>query len=257
MQSIFWFSLFLLAFSPSFSATSKAGLLNWDSKESQSRFARSGAKGDFFALTNFFEAQTNKFNCGPSSGAIVLNILLLGDQSVAKPNDTDGYPIKKVFLGDKFVPTLHRFSQHNFLNERTDKIKPRPVFFGEKRNGKIEGGLTLDEFTEMIRVNGLASNRFYVESLAKQKELQEKIVASLVDDTSYVIANFDRKVIGQPGGGHISPVAAYDETSDSFLVLDVNPTVTPWFWIDAKDFFRAMHSKDGERHRGFVIVSRK
>jgi len=41
--------------------------------------------------------------------------------------------------------------------------------------------------------------------------------------------NYKRSAIGQKGGGHISPLGAYDEISDSFLVLDVNPASS---WLD-------------------------
>jgi len=43
------------------------------------------------------------------------------------------------------------------------------------------------------------------------------------------IVNYKRSAIGQKGGGHISPLGAYDEISDSFLVLDVNPASS---WLD-------------------------
>ena len=67
--------------------------------------------------------------------------------------------------------------------------------------------------------------------------------------------NYSRKALGQPGGGHISPVGAYDETSDSFLVMDVNPNRAPWVWITSDDLVAAMRTFDTVENRGYVLIA--
>jgi hypothetical protein len=37
--------------------------------------------------------------------------------------------------------------------------------------------------------------------------------------------NFHRSALGEVGGGHMSPLAAYEPRSDSFLLLDVSRCV--------------------------------
>jgi hypothetical protein len=56
-------------------------------------------------------------------------------------------------------------------------------------------------------------------------------------------------------GGHISPIGAYDQKTDSILVLDVASSKRPWIWVNVYDFYFGMHQKDGENYRGYLIVS--
>ena len=64
----------------------------------------------------------------------------------------------------------------------------------------------------------------------------------------------NRPTVGQVGGGHISPLGAYDKTSDSFLVLDVNPNGHPWVWIPAPLLIQSMRTHDVNENRGYVLV---
>jgi hypothetical protein len=68
-----------------------------------------------------------------------------------------------------------------------------------------------------------------------------------------------RKAIGQESGGHISPLAAYDEDSDRFLILDVSRYKYPPVWVETEALFAAMHTPDSDndnKSRGFIVVSR-
>ena len=76
----------------------------------------------------------------------------------------------------------------------------------------------------------------------------------IVAEGDYVIVNYDRATLGQTGGGHISPLGAYDQLSDSVLVLDVNPTGHPWVWVEATALFKAMATKDTVENRGYLLV---
>ena len=60
--------------------------------------------------------------------------------------------------------------------------------------------------------------------------------------------------MGQQGGGHISPLAAYDTTSDSFLVLDVNPASAGWVWMPAATLIKGMRTFDKVENRGHIHV---
>ena len=65
--------------------------------------------------------------------------------------------------------------------------------------------------------------------------------------------------IGQEIGGHISPLAAYDDESDRFLILDVARYKYPPVWVKASDLFDAMNTPDAandNRRRGFVLVAK-
>ena len=58
----------------------------------------------------------------------------------------------------------------------------------------------------------------------------------------------------QQGGGHISPLAAYDAKSDSFLVMDVNSTDQRWVWVKASALLVSMRTPDAQENRGYLLV---
>ena len=70
------------------------------------------------------------------------------------------------------------------------------------------------------------------------------------------LLNYSRKAVGQDGDGHISPLAAYDADSDSFLVLDVARYKYPPVWISFEQLFAAMQGIDSDsgRSRGVLIL---
>jgi hypothetical protein len=71
---------------------------------------------------------------------------------------------------------------------------------------------------------------------------------------TYVFVNYRRVAVGQRGGGHISPLGAYDAGSDSFLVLDVNPAVAGWVWMPTRLLVSGMRTFDTVENRGYVVI---
>jgi Phytochelatin synthase len=76
----------------------------------------------------------------------------------------------------------------------------------------------------MLRANGLATRLVIVDGSKSEDEIRRDLVENLSRKSDYAIVAYQRKAVGQPGFGHISPLGAYDAQSDSFLVLDVNPS---------------------------------
>ena len=70
----------------------------------------------------------------------------------------------------------------------------------------------------------------------------------------YVIVNYRRVEVGQTGGGHISPLGAFDAESDSVLVLDVNPASAGWVWMPVALLIRGMRTFDTVENRGYILV---
>ena len=50
---------------------------------------------------------------------------------------------------------------------------------------------------------------------------REDLRTVLMDSVRFLVVNFKGRTIGASTDGHISPVAAYDEKTDSVLLLDV------------------------------------
>jgi hypothetical protein len=61
--------------------------------------------------------------------------------------------------------------------------------------------------------------------------------------------------LNQSGAGHISPIAAYDEPGDAFLILDQAAYKYPFTWVPAKNLFDAARTLDGARSRGLLLIS--
>ena len=85
--------------------------------------------------------------------------------------------------------------------------------------------------------------------------VRRELTANLVTRNDFVLVNYARKSLGQEGGGHISPLGAYDERSDSFLIMDVNPNRAPWVWVETDALIAAMRTFDTVENRGYLLVS--
>ena len=69
-----------------------------------------------------------------------------------------------------------------------------------------------------------------------------------------MIVNYLRRAVGQKGGGHISPLGAYDDQSDTFLVLDVNPSAAGWVWMSTATLVKGMRTFDTIENRGYIVI---
>lgn len=58
--------------------------------------------------------------------------------------------------------------------------------------------------------------------------------------------NFHRQPLGMVGGGHMSPVGAYDNRTDRLLILDVSRYKYPPMWVPMPAIFDAMNTTDSD-----------
>jgi hypothetical protein len=232
----------------------EAGLVAFASEEGLSRLARAAAKVDFPELANQFEAQSNGAFCGPTSAAIVLNASfsrkgdLPRDRSRLRAEDLQ-------FLPPGLDLSLPRFTQDNVIAKGQ---KTRAQVFGEPIgvNGKQikDFGYQLRQLDEMLRANGVTTRLVVVDDAKPLADIRGDLIDNLKHSNNYVIVGYKRSAVGQKGGGHISPLGAYDESSDSFLVLDVNPTSAGWVWMGAATLAKGMQTFDTVENRGYILV---
>lgn len=236
------------------SAVASQELVPFASQEGLARLSRSTAKVDFPALANQFEAQSNAAFCGPTSAAIVLNTIrgrsadLPHDRSRLRPEDFK-------YIPKAFDPTLPRFTQDNVI---TKGKKTRAQVLGEPM---LVGGKTIHDvgyqtrqLDEMLRANGLKTRLVIVDDSKTEKDIRADLVDNLKRGGDYVIVSYLRKAVGQQGLGHISPLGAYDAESDSFLVLDVNPTSAGWVWMPTATLVKGMRTFDTVENRGYILI---
>jgi hypothetical protein len=232
-------------------------LVPFASPESMTRLARAAAKVDFFHLANHFESQQNLGYCGPTSSTIVLNALRAEDKTVAKPRDPGLFPAEyRKNLPPGLDPVFARYTQSTFFDDATTSVKTRDQFFGKPKapGQKPSPGLELREFAGILAAHGLATELRVTDDKLDDATIRRELLANLAAADDYVVINYFRPALGQQGGGHISPLGAYDKTSDSFLVLDVNPNGHPWVWVPAPMLIAAMRTADVHENRGYVLV---
>ena len=229
-------------------------LLPFASPEGLARLTRAGAKADFAPLANQFEAQASVAFCGPTSAAIVLNaansprVTLPRDSSRLLPEDGSHLP-KGLDL------TVPRHTQESVIAKGA---KTRAQVFGEPRtvDGKTlrDGGYQLRQLDQLLRAHGLATRLVVVDEVKAEAEIRQDLLRNLQQAGDFVIVNYRRSAVGQAGGGHMSPLAAYDAESDSVLVLDVNPSLQPWVWMPVATLIQGVRTKDVLENRGYILV---
>ncbi|NMO18597.1 phytochelatin synthase [Pyxidicoccus fallax] len=237
--------------------STNAGLVTFSAPESIKRLERSRHKVDFFHLANQFESQGNKAFCGPTSSVIVLNALRMGNDAVAKPQDPSLVTDEdRKLLPAGFDPLFHRYTQNNFFDTRVQEVKTRAEVFGQPRGegAKSDAGIQLRQLAGMLAAQGLDVKLRVLNDSLKDATMREELKQNLKTEGDYVIINYSRPLLGQQGSGHISPLAAYDQKSDSFLVMDVNATDQRWVWVKAPALFASMRSPDVQENRGYLLV---
>ncbi|MEZ4320356.1 MAG: phytochelatin synthase family protein [Myxococcota bacterium] len=117
------------------------------------------------------------------------------------------------------------------------------------------GGMPVHDLAGMLRVHG-AHTRVVLAEDADVGAFRDEVRANLATAGDWLIVNYDRSVLGEEGGGHLSPLSAYDAITDEVLMLDVSAYKYPPHWVPVDRMFAAMHTRDGEtgRSRGWVVV---
>ncbi|MCI5072985.1 phytochelatin synthase family protein [bacterium] len=236
----------------------KPELIEFSSKEGMERFNRSKHKQDFFILSNHFESQTNKVYCGPTSAVIVLNGLrqdeLRNNNIQLKVDKSLISNVNRKHLNSERVYVFNRYTYNNIYNVNNVKTSQQ-VLGGPMENGKSDWGYQLEQLVQLFKAHGLNADKFVVDDALSIQKMKATMIDSLNNNSNFILVNYKRTALGQKGGGHISPIGAYDKKSDSFLIMDVNPNKADWVWVDAKDLHAAMKTFDTIENRGYLMVS--
>jgi hypothetical protein len=229
-------------------------LVPFDSDEGLARLDHADAKVNFAALANQFEAQSNAAFCGPTTATIVLNTVY--GRSKDLPHDRTRLRAEDLqFVPAGFDPTLPRFTQDSVIPTGQ---KTRAQVLGEPVtiNGKSvrDFGYQVRQLDELLRANRLVTRLVIVDDAKPEDLIRSELVANLKHRGEYAIVNYRREAVGQQGGAHISPLGAYDSGSDSFLVLDVNPTSAGWVWMTTATLIKGMRTFDTVENRGYILI---
>ena len=181
--------------------------------------------GDYLRLSPWFESQDSPNFCGPTTMAMLLNML-----DAPSPPDATGH-----------------FTQHSVFTRDTDALRPRGTVIRE--------GMPLPVFADYLAAHAVAVVPRYARDIDVQ-DFRTEAIAVLDDPDRAMAVNYLRAALGQEGHGHLSPLAAFHPASDRFLVLDVSRYRYPPVWVRTLDLFGAMNTDAGRRSRGYVIAAR-
>lgn len=236
-------------------------VVNWYDSEGITRLASSKYREDFNQLAHFFAPQVWVSFCGIASATIVLNALRV-PKKTAPANPKLAFQLPKVWGGT--IKNFHFYTQETFFTPRVEKVKSHDVVALKNRTPDNENdpkafspGVTLLELKSLLMAHDTHVSLHYASKPDQTgvTEFRQHLMTILAERNSFIIANFHGWSLGMNSGGHVSPIAAYDQKTDSLLVLDVASSKRPWIWINVHDFYLGMHQKDGLNHRGYLIVS--
>lgn len=119
-------------------------------------------------------------------------------------------------------------------------------------------GLSLAEVACLAGCNGAEVSMRRAEP-GSRSELRAELEASVGSLRGpFLVANYARTELGQTGGGHFSPLAAWHRSSDHVLVLDVARFKYPPHWVAVERLWRAMATRDDAtgQLRGWLSIAR-
>jgi hypothetical protein len=246
--------LIVFSFAPEvFAQTKSSQDVIWNSAEGLKMLESSQFKNDFYQLVNFYQPQENPLFCSIATATMIRNALNYGDISSQKTGEA-----KKP---DGSIIEYRLYSQKDFFNAKTEKIKKRAIIeYKEPKVGEenFDAGLSLADFTKMLKIHGLKVLKNYAQKNDEKfaKKFRKDLKKNLGEEKNFIVANFDGQILGKKTRGHFSPIVAYDEESDSVLVLDSALHKNQWYWVEVSNLLEAMNSKDGETYRGYLVIGK-
>ena len=203
-------------------------LVPLDSPEGQALLFNATARAAYFPLAAQFTTQRSTAFCGVASAVMVLNAM-----PIAAPVAKEWAPFRA-------------FTQENVFGPQS------PVTAALVSSG----GLTVEQLSALLRSNGAQVDVLHANDSSLEK-FRSDAKSALAQSGHHVLIDFSRPELGQDLGAHWSPLAAYNEKEDRFLVLDVARFRYPPYWARTADLFAAMNTRDLDagQQRGYLLVS--
>jgi glutathione-S-conjugate glycine hydrolase len=202
-----------------------------DTARGAALFDSAASKEHVWTLLRYFISEKFLTYCGIASSTTVLNSL-----GVEAPEDPQIYPYTM-------------FTQENLFTDAVLHHR-RPVEVEKHGNTLEQLALILGSFPVGVDIH-FASD-------LNTKSARDLLVETLRHPDRRVIVDFNRKVLDQKGSGHFSPIGAYHEGEDRFLILDVARYKLPPSWVTGTMLYDAMAGEDPDsgKSRGFLVVGR-
>lgn len=207
--------------------SSSNALINFDSQPGLLLFKKNSNVNTLKLLEHFTTQKTVTY-CGIASAVMLLNAI-----GVTPPMDLQHSP-----------PDAYYFNQDNIFNDAVKKIiTPEEV---------AKKGISLSQLNQVIQSYGLKTKLVFSNEINLNRF--RVLLKDAITDKKLVIVNFSRTHLHQKGVGHHAPIAAYDEKTDRFLLLDVARYKYDSYWIKTTDLWQAIHTQADNTYRGFILV---
>lgn len=117
-------------------------------------------------------------------------------------------------------------------------------------------GISMEGFAKLGACQGLESVRTKRPDAHSVDDFRRDVKDVVVQSGRAVVVSFSRAALGQTGGGHYSPIAAYHEESDKVLVMDVARFKYPPYWVALEELYEATVPVDSEsgKSRGWILM---
>ncbi len=209
----------------------KDAIIYADTERGAELFDEATVKGHFWPICRYFISEKFLTYCGVAASVTVLNSL-----GIEAPDDPQIFPYKM-------------FTQDNiFTDEVLHHRRPLDV---EK------GGNTLEQLAVVLEALHVGVDTYFGSDLDLET-CRQTLVGVLTSSDQRVIVDFNRKTLHQKGSGHFSPLAAYHEGDDRFLLMDVARYKAPPCWVSAPMLHAALQGLDSTsgKSRGFLVITR-
>jgi hypothetical protein len=195
----------------------------------QKRLMASAHNQSYWPLSEYFETQRNEAYCSVATSVMALNAL-----GIRRPESTQ-------------YPDFPYFSQEDFFRSVDPQVANAARVSKE--------GMTLDQLGAALSAFPVEVRRFHASDLTLS-QFRDLIRDTTGHSDRFALLNFRRVEIGEAGGGHWSPLAAYDAASDSALLLDVARYKYPAVWVPVTQLYAGALAVDNVSglSRGLVIV---
>lgn len=210
-------------------------LVSFSSTEGRQLFASamtSGGTFAFFSLIEQLQTQPEPAYCGLTTLVIVLNALAVDP--------------RRSWKGP------WRWYHESMLNCCVDLEEVKAT------------GITFNTFACLAKCQGLDVTAIHGSDSSVdefRQVVKDTCTSSYSGDSylpsSFLVISYTRKVLGQTGTGHFSPIGAYDEASDNVLILDTARFKYGPHWVPLSLVFEALIPEDPDtgKSRGYVVLS--
>jgi glutathione gamma-glutamylcysteinyltransferase len=118
-----------------------------------------------------------------------------------------------------------------------------------------KNGITFDNFACLAKCHCDVSVKRAFDFTFEEFKRDVEMITSTSD--KFMVISFSRKVLGQTGDGHFSPIGAYNKADGKVLILDTARYKYPSYWCPIETLFESMNPIDKEtsRPRGYFLLS--